>query len=723
MELVDQDDPPDVVLKVGGMMCQQSCGSTVENALRSVPRVRRAEASFARGDARIWGAATAADCVEAIEDVGFDAEETAAAPMPPSPPPKGSSGRSAELRVAGLSSPRDAKAAEAAARAVAGVADCRVAYLAERAEVSLTTASAEDVAAAIRAAGFEAEVCDVAATRPNDLVLKVEGMSCAACSSKVERALGELPGVARADVSVATHKARVRFAAGAAVDASDVVAAVKALGFRASVAGDGADPGAAAAAEAEGWRKSLRLAVALTLPILAAKWGATLGPGAELWNAAVGCHGRLSVAALAAAVCGAGVQGFVGRRFYRAAWNGARNGNWGMDALVVLATSLVFGYSVASLLDCCFFMGGHQHLLFDTSAMLLTFVSLGKYLEARAKARTSDAVGALLALRPAEALLLPSENLRKTAKLLATADDETAPGLEAAFRAEAAGCLAATVASETAREGDVARVLPGQAVPADGVVVLVEDEAHARLDESALTGEARPARKARGDHVFAASTNRGRAFAMRVEAVGGESAVAQIARLVEDAQLNKAPVQQFADAVASKFTPFIIFCGTCTFLGWYLGCVLGGVPETWLDERDPFLFALLFGVSVVVVACPCALGLATPTAVMVGTGVGARMGVLVKGGAVLEAAAHATCVVLDKTGTQSRAEMILPVCVLTLCYVRFEDGIRSPTPRKSAETALVGRRTRSDAAKISQNGARRTAYAVRRRKNQPKRRS
>ena len=380
-------------------------------------------------------------------------------------------------------------------------------------------------------------------------------------------------------------------------------------------------------------------------------------------------------------------------------------------------------------MDCCLFDASHEHLLFDTAAMLITFVSLGKFLEARAKMKTSDAVGALLALRPTDAKLLGGgEAMARAAQALLKAPpgDPGVPALERAFRAEAAKSAASTVPADALRKGDVARVLPGEAVPADGLVVLVEDEGAfagaegaAHVDESAITGEFAAVKKKRGAAVFASAVNRGRAFAVVVERTGGDSAVAQIAKLVEDAQLNKAPVQHFADAVASKFTPFIVLrgsarhanlqpdftmrvfewldarspavrreraeshrsveesaestsmrpsekflergpdvtgrfarrCGSCTFLGWYAYARSGAMPDAWLDERDPFLFALLFAVSVVVVACPCALGLATPTAVMVGTGVGARHGVLVKGGAVLEAAQAVSCVVLDKTGT------------------------------------------------------------------------
>ncbi|KAH8083398.1 cation-transporting ATPase [Aureococcus anophagefferens] len=463
------------------------------------------------------------------------------------------------------------------ARGVAGVVSCGVAYLAERCVVRFDArADAEAIAGAVRRAGFGCDVCETDAARGDgSVVLRVEGMSCAACSSKVEKALGELAGVADAVVSVATHKARVKFA-GRPLRPGELIEVVQALGFRASVAaGDESVLAESAAAEVAGWRRTLSAAAALTLPIVLSKWFAAMAATRDFWAHPahpVACHGKMTRVAAVAAGCGGAIQVFVAARFYVSAWRGVRVGNLGMDLLVVLATSLVFAYSCASLVDCCLFDASHEHLLFDTAAMLITFVSLGKFLEARAKMKTSDAVGALLALRPTDAKLLGGgEAMARAAQALLKAPpgDPGVPALERAFR----------------------------------------------------------------------------------EAAKSAAAVAQIAKLVEDAQLNKAPVQHFADAVASKFTPFIVLCGSCTFLGWYAYARSGAMPDAWLDERDPFLFALLFAVSVVVVACPCALGLATPTAVMVGTGVGARHGVLIKGGAVLEAAQAVSCVVLDKTGT------------------------------------------------------------------------
>lgn len=659
MEMTEGTGPPAHVLSIEGMMCQQSCGTTVENALRGVPGVSRAEASFRDANARVWGDVDVTLLIDAVECVGFGAEVGEnTPPVAPEPP---SLKATREFRVQGLRTVADARRVEQAALAV-GCASARANVAAGRLLCSLD-GPARDVEKTLTEAGY---ACESIQTDAGDgaLLLKVEGMSCAACSSKVEKALSNLPGVLRADVSVATHRARVVFKPGEG-DKAEATMAVKECGFRCSLAKRGESGAAAATREVAGWWRSLKVALMLTLPIFIAKWGAAVGPGTDFWRNGIACHGMFTTEALVASVCGLAVQVFVGGRFYRNAYVQFESCSWGMDALVVIATSTVVTYSFYSLIDCCAYNGTHQHLLFDTAAMLLLFITLGKFLESRAKQRTGDAVAALLALRPAVATLLPSVELRdmaaKLSRLEPTAD---ASALELKFRELAAACQAGDVRADACEIGDVARVSTGEAVPVDGRVVLVEGGGSARLDESALTGEAKPAKRARGARVFASSRNCGRSCYIRVEAVGGDSCVAQIARLVEDAQLDKAPVQAYADRIASVFAPCVVALGITTFLAWYIAAETGNVPESWLDERDTFLFALLFGVSVVVVACPCALGLATPTAVMVGTGVGANLGVLAKGGAALEHAAAAKVVVFDKTGTLTQGKPRVVGCDL-----------------------------------------------------------
>ncbi|KAJ8610606.1 hypothetical protein CTAYLR_007178 [Chrysophaeum taylorii] len=673
-----------VCLRVEGMMCQKSCGATVEAALSGVPGVTRAQVSYPRKRAEVTCAVEGLgpQLVEAVEVVGFEAF-LAEDPDLEAPPRLSSSSaseglRRSELVVRGIRSPSDARAVEAAAASVPGVERCDVAVTAERCVVThRRTVSSADVVAAIRAAGFPS--CFDADAQPpgggssssssSSVVayLWVEGMSCAACSAKVEKALARVPGVASASVSSTTHKAKVALTSGPPREAvmPELVRAVEGLGFKARDAGGASGQTAFDASEREvaGWRSTFLWALFLTGPLVVVKWATMLlSAAAEFWHQGLACQGRLSRVALFQFAMGSVIQAAIGGRFARAAARGLRTGNYGMDLLVALATCIVWLYSTLSLVECCAFHSAHDHSMFETSAMLLFFVSLGKFLEANAKQRASGAIAALLRMQPKMAfVLMAAEDAARRATLRkddTREDDDDALEAEAELREALASSEVSLVSRDELAPGAVLVVQPGAAVPADGVVACALSGV-AFVDEAAVTGESVPAEKRRGDVVFGATINRGAAFVVRATQTGEASTIAQIARLVEEAQLSKAPVQEFADAVASKFTPAILGLAALTFGVWYALAATGTVPEGWIDDLNPFLFALLFGVSVVVVACPCALGLATPTAVMCGTGVGASLGILVKGGDVLEKAHAVDAVVFDKTGTLTTGEPVV----------------------------------------------------------------
>ncbi|GFR44216.1 hypothetical protein Agub_g5404, partial [Astrephomene gubernaculifera] len=303
-----------------------------------------------------------------------------------------------------------------------------------------------------------------------------------------------------------------------------------------------------------------------------------------------------------------------------------------MDVLVSLGTNASYLYSVISIM----FHHVHRHHItrdyvptdfFETSAFLITFILLGKYLEAAAKGRTSAALAALAALAPDTATLVRLE-----------------PGSGAVLEAR-------DIPAALIHRGDVLRVLPGSKVPTDGVIL----EGQSYLNEAMVTGEPTPKWKRPGEVVIGGTLNTSNPLLVRATRVGNETVLSQIVRLVEHAQMTKAPVQAFADRVASIFVPLVIAASLITWLGWFTAGLTGAYPPGWLPEgHSPFLFALLFGIAVLVIACPCALGLATPTAVMVGTGVAAQMGILIKGADALEAASKVDVVVFDKTGTLTR---------------------------------------------------------------------
>ncbi|XP_024199303.1 copper-transporting ATPase RAN1 isoform X2 [Rosa chinensis] len=321
------------------------------------------------------------------------------------------------------------------------------------------------------------------------------------------------------------------------------------------------------------------------------------------------------------------VQFVIGKRFYIAAARALRNGSTNMDVLVALGTSASYFYSVCALLYGAV-TGFWSPTYFETSAMLITFVLLGKYLECLAKGKTSDAIKKLIELTPATALLLVKDK-----------------GGRCVGEREIDALLI--------QPGDTLKVLPGTKVPADGMVVW----GSSYVNESMVTGEAIPVSKEVNTLVIGGTINLHGALHVQVTKVGSDTVLHQIINLVETAQMSKAPIQKFADFVASIFVPTVVVLSLLTFLGWYVAGAFGAYPEQWLPENgNHFVFALMFSISVVVIACPCALGLATPTAVMVATGVGANNGVLIKGGDALERAQKVKYVIFDKTGTLTQGK-------------------------------------------------------------------
>lgn len=424
------------------------------------------------------------------------------------------------------------------------------------------------------------------------LELAIGGMTCAACSTRLEKVLNRLPGV-QASVNLATERATLRFAPGA-LTLAQATAAVERAGFQASDARQLAREAERARHRAE-WQVELRhfwIAAVLSLP-LAAQMPAMFGlwPGGEMHHDLVPRWLQLLLATP--------VQFWIGARFYRGAWASLRGGGANMDVLVALGTSMAYFYSlVVTLAD------RHDlHVYFEASAMIITLVLLGKLMEARAKARTTAALDALLRLQPKMA------RIERDGELL-------------------------EVPVESLQPGDLFVLRPGDAVPVDGVV----EQGESAVNEAMLTGESLPIDKQAGDMVFAATLNGNGLLRCRATGVGAQTLLAGIIRLVEQAQGSKAPVQRLADRIAAVFVPVVVAIALLTFAGW------------WLASGD-FQQALINAVAVLVIACPCALGLATPTAIMVGTGQGARAGMLVKNAEALELAERIGVLAVDKTGT------------------------------------------------------------------------
>jgi P-type Cu+ transporter len=538
--------------------------------------------------------------------------------------------RVAELEIRGMTCASCAMRVEKALAKVPGVTRALVNLATEKATVEGSDDAANafvgQLVAAVVKAGYDAEpVADANATAaanssdslttdPTDQSarLAIGGMTCAACANRVEKALARLPGVAGATVNLATEEAAVRVATPLDGEMRErLVAAVKKAGYEATPlvesagattdATDTADattaanttsaaPSRAAAAQ-EAARRELRavlIAAVLTAPLVLPMFGHGLGHALMLPAAA-----QLLLASI--------VQFGFGARFYRAAWKAVRAGAGNMDLLVALGTSAAWGVSVYAMLA---HPGDAAHLYFEASAVVITLVRFGKWLEARAKRQTTDAIRALNALRPERARIRENNGAEREVPLAHV------------------------------RVGAVVVVRPGERVPTDGVVL----EGRSHVDESLITGESLPVAKSPEDPVTAGSINGEGLMAVRTTAIGAETTLARIIRLVESAQAEKAPIQRLVDRVSAVFVPAILVIAAIALGGWLLA---GASAET----------AILNAVAVLVIACPCALGLATPAAIMAGTGVAARHGVLIKDAEALETAHNVSIVAFDKTGT------------------------------------------------------------------------
>src|SRR5512146_878908 len=481
------------------------------------------------------------------------------------------------LPIAGMTCASCVARVEKALNAVPGVQGASVNLATEAATIKVApSVTMEALAKAVERAGYE--------VAHDEFDLAVRGMTCASCVGRVEKALGRVPGVLSATVNLATERAHVVAVAGTGIDA--LRKAVAAAGYEADSV-DREKTGTASAARGlpDWW--PVALSALLTLPLILPMAGLAFGAHWAL-------PGWLQLALASP------VQFWLGARFYRAGWKALKAFTGNMDLLVALGTSAAFGLSVYELF---FGAAGAHELYFETAAALITFILLGKWLEARAKRQTTEAIRALNALRPDRALV------RRDGK------DIEVPLASVAV-------------------GDLVVVRPGERVPVDGEI----REGRSHVDESLITGESLPVAKGAGERVTGGSINADGLLLVETLAIGAESTLSRIIRLVENAQAAKAPIQRVVDKVSAVFVPVVLLIALVTLLGW------GIATGNWTG-------ALLYAVAVLVIACPCALGLATPTAIMAGTGVAARPGVLIKDAEALEIAHSITTVAFDKTGT------------------------------------------------------------------------
>lgn len=481
-----------------------------------------------------------------------------------------------------------------------GVQEAAVNLSSERATVEFDPSQLNlgEIVARVRKAGYDV------AEGEADLVIR--RLSDSNDAARLEKALNKLEGVQDARVNFTTESARIRYIP-TLISQADLRRSVAGAGFEAVELGGDAEDAEAKAREAEinQQRRLLITGLIFTVPLFLLSMAHDLGFLPE----SIGMAFWFNWLMLALATP---VQFYVGWQYYVGAYKALRNKSANMDVLISMGSSVAYFYSLAILL-----MGIQQHVYFETAAVIITLIRLGKFLEARAKGRTSEAIKKLIGLRP------------RTARVVRAGSEMDVPVDEVLV-------------------GDFVLVRPGEKIPVDGAVV----EGHTSVDESMLTGESLPVEKGPGDPVTGATLNKLGLIRFEATRVGRETALAQIIRLVEEAQGSKAPIQKLADRVSGIFVPIVITIALITFLVWYF---IVPAPAAGVGV-NAFTRALINMVAVLVIACPCAMGLATPTAIMVGTGKGAEIGTLFRSGEALERSGKVRLVVLDKTGTITRGQ-------------------------------------------------------------------
>ncbi|KAI4326970.1 hypothetical protein L6164_019479 [Bauhinia variegata] len=609
------------LFSVIGMTCS-ACAGSVEKAIKRLPGIREAAVDVLNNRAQVFfypsfvNEETIRQAIE--EDAGFEAtlltDET-----------NERSVQVCRIRIKGMTCTSCSSTVESALQAIQGVIKAQVALATEEAEVHYrpNIINYNQILEAVEDTGFEATLIS-SGEDVSKIDLKVDGVRTDRSMRLIESSLQALPGIQSMQVYPEFNKISLSYKPEVTGPRNfiNVIEETGSRRFKANIFPEEGRRDPHRREEIKQYYKSFLWSLVFTIPVFLTSMVLMYIPGTK--------HGldtkvvnMLTVGEILRWVLATPVQFIIGRRFYSGSYKALRHGSANMDVLIALGTNAAYFYSVYSVLRAATSPDFKGTDFFETSAMLISFILLGKYLEVLAKGKTSNAIAKLMNLAPETAILL-------------TLDSE--------------GNIVGEqeIDSRLIQKNDVIKVIPGAKVASDGFVIWGQSH----VNESMITGEARPVAKRKGDTVIGGTVNQNGVLHVKATRVGSESALSQIVRLVESAQMAKAPVQKFADRISKYFVPLVIFISVSTWFSWFLAGRFHSYPKSWIpSSMDSFELALQFGISVMVIACPCALGLATPTAVMVGTGVGASQGVLIKGGQALENAHKVDCIVFDKTGT------------------------------------------------------------------------
>ncbi|AEO53301.1 hypothetical protein MYCTH_2294433 [Thermothelomyces thermophilus ATCC 42464] len=666
--------PATMVTTVGikGMTCG-ACTSAVEGGFKDVAGVKHFSISLLAERAVIEhdpSLLTGEAIREIIEDRGFDAEVLESNEKGPEAK-AGSEGAkttpstaTTTVAIEGMTCGACTSAVEEGFRNVDGLVRFNISLLAERAVITHdpTRLPSDKIVEIIEDRGFDAKILSTIfdsldhGSGASTAQFRIYGTLDAAAAKSLEEKLSALPGIKSARLALSTSRLTVTHLPNV-TGLRAIVETVESAGYNALVA-DNDDNSAqieslAKTREINEWRRAFQISASFAVPVFlismvfpmcipALDFGSIrLIPGLYLGD----------VICMALTIP---VQFGIGKRFYVSAWKSLKHGSPTMDVLVVLGTSCAFFFSVmAMIVSILFPPHTRPSTIFDTSTMLISFITLGRFLENRAKGQTSKALSRLMSLAPSMATIYVDPIAAEKAAEGWTSDPN---GEDPKQPLDGGAAEEKVIPTELLQVGDIVILRPGDKIPADGV--LVRGETY--VDESMVTGEAMPVQKTKGSFLIGGTVNGHGRVDFRVTRAGRDTQLSQIVKLVQDAQTSRAPIQRLADVLAGYFVPTILFLGLMTFLVWMvLSHVLPNPPKIFLEDASggKIMVCVKLCISVIVFACPCALGLATPTAVMVGTGVGAENGILVKGGAALETTTKITQVVLDKTGTLTYGKM------------------------------------------------------------------